>query len=619
MSSGIKFHRNPCSLSRQDLREWPRRLLHVPSMCSHERCPGNIYDGIQEPTYNTFSYTWGRFEVARGVQIEGKRLVLPVSNITWPIPEIKSDIFTVDELWNAVKASATNDWLWIDVACIDQKDEKVRDDEIGRQAAIFNNAAASYIWLHSMPFDKLQRLVNLLFEAKARADDCLVARSAKSYYDSEDDQQFPQSPGEQESCIDSRDWLDKVSETISILEADPWFSSLWTLQEAYLRQDSIILSKDARMPQRKESENDVERVYETVGLASLWTAWGAIDSIIRAETSDIRSTLASSPPHLLREADQLASRIRRLGLKAGDNPVVLYSAAGYRQTRDEEDRIYGIMQVFGLRLGKARDPGVHFTLEELEMQFATALNARSTVWAQLFVHTEPQRAGYHWCISQSSHLPDCLTLIVLATRSSSTVAIDQGNNEALFSGKGCTFGMLKNAWDRAKVEKPLRANFWRTMHQEGGTVPIEVIALDNSRFAKEHISPDLRDLEQHDELHQRNQALGTLLVSNFGHALEVFLLGQISGDLDTHDSGDEFEEGEGKDYMQKDDNEEEDDETKEAFTEDPSHMASVGLLVRPVIHNGYQRWQRIGIVIWAHLPDSAMEQIDWHTVQAVLD
>lgn len=43
-------------------RQWPRRLLHVPTMTSHQRYREDTYNGEKAPSYNVLSYTWGRFQ-----------------------------------------------------------------------------------------------------------------------------------------------------------------------------------------------------------------------------------------------------------------------------------------------------------------------------------------------------------------------------------------------------------------------------------------------------------------------------------------------------------------------------------------------------------------------------
>lgn len=55
----------------------------------------------------------------------------------------------------------------------------------------------------------------------------------------------------------------------------------------------------------------------------------------------------------------MAQRMARLLHQAGaaqiltENPVAAYTAARYRTTSQEEDRIYGIQQMFNFRLGNS--------------------------------------------------------------------------------------------------------------------------------------------------------------------------------------------------------------------------------------------------------------------------
>ncbi|KAI3391113.1 hypothetical protein diail_7935, partial [Diaporthe ilicicola] len=88
--------------------------------------------------------------------------------------------------------------------------------EIGRQAAIFRGAQKAYIWLsHS----KRNILKPLILEALKR--DALEM----------DDKLRP--------------WFNRVDKAVGKIFSDPWFSSLWTLQEGYLRPDAILLFDDA--------------------------------------------------------------------------------------------------------------------------------------------------------------------------------------------------------------------------------------------------------------------------------------------------------------------------------------------------------------------------------------
>ena len=88
--------------------------------------------------------------------------------------------------------------------------------------------------------------------------------------------------------------------------------------------------------------------------------------------------------------------MERLGLDATKTPVGLYSAAGHPTATRENDCIYGIMQVFGLRLGKSATPEKEYALAELEIQIATA-STRALRYGRNFlyipVHSRPVDIG----------------------------------------------------------------------------------------------------------------------------------------------------------------------------------------------------------------------------------
>lgn len=63
--------------------EWPRRLLHIPTMTSVERTDGNTYGEDVEPVFNIMSYTWGRWMIKEGGP------ALAVNGITWKVPAVQ--------------------------------------------------------------------------------------------------------------------------------------------------------------------------------------------------------------------------------------------------------------------------------------------------------------------------------------------------------------------------------------------------------------------------------------------------------------------------------------------------------------------------------------------------
>ena len=567
------------SLRQPVLAEWPRRLLFVPEMRSYERQMGNVYNGQVEPHYSILSYTWGRWQLPPG---EGD--AINVDGISWKIPAVRPHIFTASAFASVLNLISQGfGWVWVDIACIDQEDSIIGDDEIGKQAAIFGNAEEAFIWLHHSPIVQLQSFSDTLLELanKLEGDQERIVdfgHGGVSIRWSEDTDSIP-------SCIFDDAWANDVLKSLEILNRDPWFSSLWTLQEAFLRGDARVLSKEGLLLERGG--------YERIALCSILSAWAQIDEAIRGTLRDPPEGLS---PRILGTFGTIRKHMSSLGLSAGENPAVLYASAGYRKTSREEDRIYGIMQVFGFTLGKSATPGTKYSLSELEEQFANALNTRSPVWAQFFTHTKPQSQGRHWCISQSSQVPDCLAFSFIVPRAYCTISLN-ADSCPVFNGLECSFAQIVRLWEQARSleqarSQPRRPNFWGS-ETESGDVPIELVVLDVCHFTEQYIPAALR--QEYNEQSPVNQQVGNLLSKGLRHDLRLFLLGKLRVP-----------------------DEELEDEDGTVENQDLSE-AWIGMIVCPVPREGKVLWQRVGLAVWAYIPPINDFTMQWKEVTAMLD
>lgn len=103
--------------------------------------------------------------------------------------------------------------------------------ETGRQAAIFEGAQSSYVWLNYLKTVHLRSLFGMLETIAFELDRDIL------------DPSHNQSSA---PVITRSRWLESATTTVqSIFQNDPWFTSLWTLQETFLRQDAILLSREA--------------------------------------------------------------------------------------------------------------------------------------------------------------------------------------------------------------------------------------------------------------------------------------------------------------------------------------------------------------------------------------
>ncbi|KAL9064115.1 MAG: hypothetical protein Q9161_009086 [Pseudevernia consocians] len=508
--------------------EWPLRLLHVPTMTSLERQEGNVYGNSVEPDYNILSYTWGRWQVADG------NPALVVRGVPWRIPAIDEHHFSAMQLqrviWNiSLSEQPENEerrsivFVWIDIACIDQENERIKAYEIGRQAAIFANAKSVYIWLSHLD------------EAELRLCDEVLYDSSQTLLSAEGN--------EASDTVEDNISIESLVQILEILLQDPWYTSLWTLQEVFLRADAAILSKSSNIFKRKAGNGN------PLSLANFVISCTSIYNELTRRALDGQQARGLSYTKIL-------SLIERLGLYHGpwEDPILLYGAARHRTTRDPNDRVYGIMQVYGFRLGSSAQPDHTFTLADLEFQLARAHNARSALSAQLFVHTRIIKVGDCWRMDSQSKLPQALLMFTDTDRQSLCNISFENFREPRLRAKACHLKDIVKVWKHACL--PYECN------------AIQSVFLDVTAFSEEKVPPDLHEMSQDDA---RQHALSDLLVQSLDDEARVFLLGVLVGAID----------------------------------EDVDLL--VGLIANPQEKGTTLCWQRVGICIWEPISETSWE------------
>ncbi|KAH7007537.1 heterokaryon incompatibility protein-domain-containing protein [Ilyonectria destructans] len=360
-------------------------------MTSISRDDSNVYKfgelRVKEPLYSTLSYTWGRWRIGDG-SAQGAP-ALPIKNTPWRIPAVKQEHFTVRAFQNVVhkiQMEGTN-WVWIDVGCIDQNggvENSQAAIEIGQQASIFKQARNTFVWLSRIQSGQLQSALDNILDYSLILDEYVHRPSINIDFDSA---------------------IDKLQNAFSRVFSDPWFSSLWTLQEVVLRHDALVLSTEGE-PVLWEKEPTARRMYLTMFINHCRNVYNNLAKVERQVTL---------VPLLAQTAYGIKQTMQKI-VQAGfyylfsTNPNVQYGTARYRTTSRKEDRIYAIMQIYGICVGKSARPNENPSLEELVTEFAGAINQRSPILGQLFVHTARPRYGTTWQITGESKVPISLIL-----------------------------------------------------------------------------------------------------------------------------------------------------------------------------------------------------------------
>lgn len=481
-------------------------------MTSYEWQTGNQYGPFINPKYAAISYTWGRWMLADGVKpwIQS----LKVENTSWAIPRVDEDLFTLAEFQRAIQTciSARDslnglEFIWLDVACINQnKGDTSGALEIGRQAKIFGGADRVFVWLAG----------HTIAQPRGRWDSFDSALDFIAQAASITQILLPKILEEKAKLGD--DFVTKA----------PWFSSLWTLQEAFLRTDSFFLMPDGTLLERDSGS--------PFTLSSLVQACGIIH---KACTASAEARLIAQKEKSFHE-QALLHNINSKGLDAlsSRNPMALYTGANRRQTKRPLDRIYGIMQVFRFQLGKAsptairEDPTKEWTLEELEVEMGAALIEQYPLMSQLHVHRSSVEGRQAWRISNSSVIPSLARDLPYTEhgeiqgkvdRCSSELSVKKAGNHIYgnFKGKACSFETIKDTWAAADAQKGGAGC--------GDFTSVVQIALDATVFTSKDFLQIQQNLYEIPRNHQQH-LLADLLASKLrdsGKKAIVVLLGRI--------------------------------------------------------------------------------------------
>ena len=268
--------------------------------------------------------------------------------------------------------------------------------------------------------------------------------------------------------------LKKLRTMLDALFMDPWFTSLWTLQEAFLCPRAYLLSREATAS------------LDTLANLCHWCS--TIDKLCDTLSSRFLEDRATEESEIYeswapneRWVWEINSMLRHRGLVAlaSRNPMALYAATSYRRTRNEVDRIYAIQQVFNLQLGSSA-PGifnqpVHLVM--LEFELGARMLRKYPVLSQMHVFNEPVEPGRGWKISMSSRIPDPglkQNLADIRYVSTCNLETQQANHLqwSSFSGNVCYFEDICKAWT-------LTSPYFATSAGASAWTSPQWIALDN--------------------------------------------------------------------------------------------------------------------------------------------
>jgi hypothetical protein len=175
------------------------------------------------PNYVAISHTWGRWKT------DGPPISL--SGTPWQIPQNRR--FDVADLANILQlVPLPHRYIWLHLFCIPQDHSERAKIEISRQATIFREASFTIMWMNDIAEWKyLPAAIEWM---------CLVFNRDNGFLATESENTILQGDSNSTPTIELFHPSTEPEAGNDKASLNPWFTSLWTLQEICLRPDMLI-------------------------------------------------------------------------------------------------------------------------------------------------------------------------------------------------------------------------------------------------------------------------------------------------------------------------------------------------------------------------------------------
>lgn len=216
-----------------DLNNLPRYLWDRSNACTIR-----VAELPFSPAYVVISHTWGRWMLDQDGQPPGRPI--PVDGVPWKVPQ--NSRFKVENLAEELlKVPGGTPYIWLDLLCIPQDDSSIEKTlEIGRQARIFASAKFAMAWFNDVEsFEFLGKAI----EYQALQTLVISGNESEHLLGASVDAAWNGLNGLKTGLLNYHEDGQKVA-LFEDASLNPWYTSLWTLQELCLRPDMWLCAKD---------------------------------------------------------------------------------------------------------------------------------------------------------------------------------------------------------------------------------------------------------------------------------------------------------------------------------------------------------------------------------------
>ncbi|XXG98395.1 hypothetical protein Hte_004718 [Hypoxylon texense] len=194
---------------------------------------------LEEPVtkYLAVSYTWGDASIRRTINIDGVEISVPI-NSEIALRNLHNPTAIQYRLESSEHAALASDAVmedgvcrvWLDAVCINQDDLQERAQQVGLMRDVYSKAVAVLVWLGEDPAGIAQPAFESVYELTRTGLNSLFAAMSND------------GNGRGEFVVRREALPETVDrDYIQALFSLPWFERVWTIQEAVLNEQTIVI------------------------------------------------------------------------------------------------------------------------------------------------------------------------------------------------------------------------------------------------------------------------------------------------------------------------------------------------------------------------------------------
>ncbi|RYN46439.1 hypothetical protein AA0118_g12574 [Alternaria tenuissima] len=207
-------------------------IVHAGGMSEPIRCTLRIVSLHNKPSYDALSYTWGDSATTKPIEVDGFKIRV-TTNLEQALRHLRD-----------VKNDLT---LWVDAVCINQSDNSEKSQQVALMGQIYRQCAQVRIWLGCDSFrcgiaQSSLHASNAVDDSSGAVDPFEILRHLADdrhihewscFHTQNDD-------GRDRVVYKADEKFDTIIEAFIAVTESPWWSRMWTVQEAILPKEGLL-------------------------------------------------------------------------------------------------------------------------------------------------------------------------------------------------------------------------------------------------------------------------------------------------------------------------------------------------------------------------------------------